>query len=314
VIVALVLLGLIAFVSWRAVDRGLRPAHRLAAKLDAIDVQHVPERLEAGELPAELQPVADKSDALIQRVHAALERERRTTADIAHELRTPLSELLTVSEVALRDGRDARAMSGALRTVRNVAWRMGRSVSTLLKLARLEMGAEAPARETVDLGALVAEVLRSLASLERERELRVVNTVEPGELVGADADALRIVVSNLLSNALYYSPPRATVECRLDTEERGWRFTVENEAVDLKPEDLRALAQPFWRKDRARSDSNRSGLGLALSRSLAETSGLTLTFELEAGRFRAVLRGPSSASSKPGARRMPVELRVPPHP
>jgi signal transduction histidine kinase len=121
----ILLAGLIAALSWLAVERGLEPARRLAARLDAIRVDDLPAQLEAGELPAELAPVADKIDALIGRVQTALSRERRTTADIAHELRTPVSELLTVSEVALRDGNDARAGRIALAKVRDVAWRMG---------------------------------------------------------------------------------------------------------------------------------------------------------------------------------------------
>ncbi len=299
---SLVLIGLIAFICWIAVERGLEPANRLAATLDAIQVDHIPERLDAGELPSELEPMAEKTDALIQRLDAALKRERRTAADIAHELRTPISEVLTVSEVALRDGRDPEVARRALGTLRDVAWRMARSVSTVLKLARLEMGAETfDARETVDLGGIVQELLRSLSALERERGLQVKNLVDVGELVDGDRDVLRIIVSNLMSNALYYSPPRGIVECRLERLQGQWRFLVENDAVDLRPEDLRTLSEPFWRKDRARADHNRSGLGLALSRALAAKTGMELTFELEDGTFHAILTGPGAINGQTAA-------------
>lgn len=292
---ALVLIGLIAFLSWRAVRRGLEPANRLAAILDAIEVERLPERLEVGELPVELAPVADKTDALIRRVDTALERERRTSADIAHELRTPISELITASEVALRNGLDVEGARRTLGTMHDVAWRMGRSVSTLLKLARLEMGAETFERKSVDLGGIVREHLRSLASVERAAALRVTNLVAPGALVEGDQDVLRIVVSNLLSNAFTYSPPRGAVECRLEHSPGGWRFLVENEARDLAPADLERLSQPFWRKDGARADRDRSGLGLALSCALAERTGLALSFELEERSFQAVLSGPAGS-------------------
>ena len=288
-VVSVVLIALIAILSWTAVKSGLEPANRLAAALDAIEVDHLPQSLEVGELPAELGPVAEKTDALIRRVDTTLERERRTTADIAHELRTPISEMLTVSEVALRNGRDAEGVRRALGTVRHVAWRMARSVSTLLKLARLEMGAETFDREGVNLGGIVGEILRSLSPLERERELRVNNLVGAAGLVEGDREVLRIVLSNLLGNALYYSPRRGLVECRLELLDGGWRFLVENDAPDLRSEDLRVLSEPFWRKDRARADRSRSGLGLALSRALAEKTGLEMAFELEDGTFRAVL-------------------------
>ncbi len=285
------LIAMIGFLSWTAVRRGLDPANRLAATLDAIEVDRLPASLDVGELPSELGPVADKTDALIRRVDIALRRERRTTADIAHELRTPISELITVSEVALRNGLDVPGAKKALGTVRDVAWRMGRSLSTLLKLARLEMGAETFDREPVDLGRIVRELLRSLAAIERERDLRVENLIGASDAVEGDREVLRIVVSNLLSNALYYSPMRGTVTCRLEPRADGWRFLVENDAHDLRQEDLPALSEPFWRKDRARTDRDRSGLGLALSRALAEKTGMQLAFELEAGIFRATLHG-----------------------
>jgi signal transduction histidine kinase len=287
----LVLIGMLGFLSWTAVRRGLEPANRLAATLDAIEVDSLPASLDVGELPSELEPVAETTNALIQRVDVALKRERRTTADMAHELRTPISEMLTVSEVALRNGLDVAGAKKALGTVRDVAWRMGRSLSTLLKLARLEMGAETFDRDAVDLGGIVSELLRSLSALERERELRVENLVGARAPVQGDREVLRIVVSNLLSNALYYSPTRGTVRCTFDPHDDGWRLQVENDARDLREEDLPALSEPFWRKDRARTDRDRSGLGLALSHALAEKAGMELAFELTDGKFRATLHG-----------------------
>lgn len=288
VVSVVVVLG-IGFLSWRAVKRGLEPANRLAAALDRVRMDDLPKSLGAGPLPLELLPVAEKTDALIARVETALERERRTSADIAHELRNPISELLTVSEVALRDASDVAGSRRALSTVRDVAWRMGGLVSTLLKLARLEMGAETFERAEVDLGGLIRDLTRSLSSMQRERGLRFDDRIGRGEIVEGDSDVLRIVVSNLLGNAFYYAPRRSAVECRLERGAGGWKLVVENEAADLRPADLRFLSEPFWRKDRARTDRNRSGLGLALSSALAEKSGMELSFELEDGVFRAVL-------------------------
>jgi signal transduction histidine kinase len=286
---SLAVLGLVAVLCWRTVARGLASTNRLARALEAIEVARLPEHIDAGGLPRELEPMARKTEELVRRLGAALERERRTTADIAHELRTPISELITVSEVALRNGRDPDATRRALGTLHDVAWHMGRSVSTLLKLARLEMGAETFAHRSVDLSSLVRELLRALASVGREREIAVEDRVGPGERVEGDEDVLRIVLSNLLSNALYYSPPRSTVVCSLERAGHDWRFVVENDAPELRPADLRALSEPFWRKDRARTDRDRSGLGLALSRALAERARMTLVFELAGARFRAIL-------------------------
>ena len=288
------LIGLIAVSSWLAVERGLEPAKRLAARLDAVEVEHLPAHLDVGRLPRELAPVAAKTDLLIQRVDAALARERRTTADIAHELRTPISELLTVAEVALRDGHDPEGSRRALGTIRDVAARMGRSVATLLELARLEMGASRLERIQVDVGALVAELLRPLSGSARERALELSCSVGPGELVEGDREVLRIILSNLLGNALRYATRASVVACRFERLSQGWRLVLENQTDELQPADLKSLSEPFWRKDRARADREHSGLGLALSRALADKAGLALAFELEGRTFRAVL-GPRAS-------------------
>lgn len=289
---SVLVIALVALLAWYAVRRGLEPLGRLAGALDRIDVEQPPTRLQVGPLPAELEPVVEKTDALMQRVGEALERERRTTADIAHELRTPISELLTVSEVALRDGRDAGAARRALIVCRDVAARMGRAVATLLKLARLEQGSERFERTDVDLAGIVADELRALGGLQRERDLRVTCALPGPESAGfvvGDAGVLRIVVSNLLSNACSYSPAGSAVEVCLEIAGRAWRLTVVNRAAGLEPSDLGTLAAPFWRKDRARADRERTGLGLALSTALAAKAGLELEFALEGDVFRASL-------------------------
>src|SRR5262245_54352020 len=155
------------------------------------------------------------------------------------------------------------------------------------------MGAVASERVPVDLAALVRDGLRSLEAAGRKRGLVVRNELgngavggEPGETattVEGDPEVLRIVVSNLPDNALHYATPASTVCCRFERSARGWRLAVENRTDELEPADLQALSEPFWRKDRARSDRNHSGLGLALSRALADQAGLALGFELEHG-------------------------------
>ncbi len=295
---ALLLLVALAVVAVRAVGRGLAPARRVAEALDAVRIDDLPESLDLGPLPEELAPIGEKTDALVRRVERALEQERRTAADIAHELRTPISEILTVSEVALRDDGDPAGARRALGTVRDVARHMGRSVATLLKLAWLEMGAESRDRVVVDLGALVREQLRPLEAARAERGLRLANQVAPGTLVDEDEDVVRIVVSNLLANAVAYTPAGAAVRCALEEDAAGWALVVENPCGDLRTADLDSLSRPFWRKDRARTDRGRFGLGLALSCALADRAGLTLSFELADGLFRARLAGAGRAARR----------------
>lgn len=293
-------MGLLALLMRRTVERGLEPANRLAASLAAVRVSDLPERLELGPMPAELQPVARTADELVRRVDVALQRERRTTADIAHELRTPISEVLTASEVALRNGHDPAHTRATLGTIRDVAWGMGHTLATLLKLARLEMGEELAQRSELDLAALVEENVRRQAGAARERDIEFVVQVAPGSVVQADAEVAAIVVSNLFSNAVQHAPGPGSVAVTAASDGDGWSLRVENDAGELTEADLASLAAPFWRKHDDRG-ARGSGLGLALSTALATQGGLQLVFELRGGRFLATL-GPARerASSHPG--------------
>lgn len=285
--VGIALLVSIGCLAWFAVGRGLAPAQRLSAELDAIDVDDLPKSIDVGAPPAELARVVETTNALIGRVDRALEREKRTSADIAHELRTPITEILTAAEVALRNGHDEGHLRETLAGVRDTSAGMGRAVSTLLKLASLDGGGEPPRREPVDMGLTVREVLRGLAGAAAERGLDVRNEVDPEAEVAGDADVLRIVITNLLSNAVSYSPASSRVTCRLAASGDDWTFEVENPAPDLTPDDMRVLTEPFWRKQTSRTDRRHTGLGLALSAALAERAGLELSLVLEEGTFRA---------------------------
>ena len=150
--------------------------------------------------------------------------------------------------------------------------------------------------------------MRSLAAVERERGLRVDNKVAPGDLVAADADVLEIVVANLADNALGYAPRGGRVVCRLERGEDRWRLLVENDVVDLRPEDLAALTEPFWRKHRAANGRDHAGLGLALTLALVKKSGMELGFELHEGTFRAVL---SDFAELPPTAQRPQPARAP---
>lgn len=282
----LVLVGLIGVVSRRAVDAALAPARRVARALGELDVERLPERLAVGDVPRELEPITETSDALIRRVDEALQRERRTTAAVAHELRTPISELVTVADVALRDGRDPESSRRALAKSRDVAWRMGESVATLLRLARLHAKPEAFERLEVALAPLVADALRS--SNGRAAPARVVDEVPTDARIAGDPEVVRIVLGNLIGNALHYTPSDGLVRCAVDD---AGAFVIENGPVELTPDDVAHLGEPFWRKDRARTDRAHTGLGLALSRALADRSGLTLEFRLDGTTLRARLAG-----------------------
>lgn len=274
-----VLLGAVFLVVPRVLRRGLVPLDRLGEQAAAIDAGSLAVRFPTTSLPAELQPITGRLNDLLARLEAAFERERRYSADLAHELRTPLAELRSLAECALK-WPEARE-PGTDRDVLASALQMEALVTRLLTLARGERGQLAVGCEPVDVAATVAAAWQPFAARAAERRLAVEIT-GPAVRVPADPVLLRSILGNLFDNAVDYSPPGGTISI---TVEAGGGVWVANPSGALTPEDVARLFERFWRKETARTGGEHVGLGLNLARTFATAMDWKLEVKLDSGRL-----------------------------
>lgn len=285
VLIILLVLGL--------VGRGLRPVARIAAEARAIDERTLDRRLSTGELPAELMPIAEQFNALLDRLRSAFMRERRFTADVAHELRTPVAELRSTTEVAIRWPDDEETASFLPQNALQIALQMERLVENLLRLSQSQSGSLRLDLESVDVEPLINSIWALLESRALERRLRANIEAEAGLGVVTDRAILGGIISNLLDNAVEHSPERGEVNLRARRAGGGIEICVVNTNETIGEGDLAFLVEPFWRKDAARTDGNHAGLGLALADEFARILGGTLKLGLDAGgRFSATVSLP----------------------
>ena len=264
--------------------RGLAPLRSLAHAITKLDEHALATRLSGLEAPAELQVVVARLDDLLARLEAAFARERELTAEVAHELRTPLAGLRSTIEVALDRERDGAAYRTALASCLSICDQTQRTVEVLLSLARLDAGTLAATPGPVDVAALAGEVAAGYIARAAERSLELAIDLHP-TTARADADQLRIVLANLLDNAVSYADPGTAV--RVEIEASALRVSNQTELADASH-----VFDRFWRADGART-AGHVGLGLALSRKLVEVGGGTLTAELVGGRFVATVALPA---------------------
>lgn len=259
------------------VRRLLSPLARLAEQTAAINAASLHSRFTTAGLPAELAPVAERLNDLLSRLEQSFERERRFTADAAHELRTPIAELRSLAEVALKWPEDATATAEAFRDALAIAQRMEALVAGLLTLARYEAGKQPLASEPVSLAALATEIWTPL--MESIRDKQITATIEiPGDFtVNTDGTLLRLIVTNLLTNAAEYTPRNGVVRIHAVQRDGTFTFNVTNTVTGLLTDDLPHLFERFWRKDVSRTGSEHSGLGLALAKACADALGMSLT-------------------------------------
>lgn len=281
-VLALVLMVLLGIFVIRHVFTALRHAGDQISGLDAA----APLNPIGQAFPVELRPFAEAFNTGVNRLYEALDRERRFSENVAHELRTPIAEIRASAEAALASGDAALAKAGMQHAVA-ACTRMQRSVDTLLLLTRLESGQDVPELDPMDLAATVDGLLSGLSGTAQARSRRVAWQRPASAWVRSDIGIVERILSNLLRNALEYAPEGSTITCQLRQGGTGWWFEISNVAGDLVEADLQHFGQRFWRKQSEGATAHHAGLGLALTRGLTQALRLPLRFELRQGRLHA---------------------------
>jgi signal transduction histidine kinase len=217
-------------------------------------------------------------DEMAASIEADREFERRLTADVAHELRTPLQAIQATVE-AMQDG-VLPADGEHLGVVRNETVRMGRLADSILELSRLE-NRSAPFRKApIDPAVPLSRSVEAHRALLESLDLNIVTEIDEGSTVSADPDRLTQTFSNLISNAARYTPEGGTVTVRLHASPKQAVITVSDTGIGI-PEDQREyIFTRFWRSDAARERSRSGfGIGLAVVREIVEQHGGSVSFQ-----------------------------------
>lgn len=301
---------LAAVLVWRALARGFRPIDAIAAQVRGVEAEGLGARIAVPDVPLELAPIVEQVNAMLKRLDASFERERRFTGHVAHELRTPIAELRTLASVGSRWPGDEASVVRFFEDVGEVARRMERLVADLLLLARCQAGVETARGVPTDLREAVTSAWSALAPETRAVAPPLRLDVPDDLRIESDPDKLSIVLGNVLGNAASHAQPGGEVRCVARRTADGFRLDVENAAEPLSREDLDRIAEPFWRKDSARSPGEHAGLGLTLVSALATLLHLDVRFEQDPdGTFRVRLEGRALPGGHPvGAPNPPLAV------
>ena len=270
---------LVAALSIRfVVRRGLAPLDELSLQVAAIRETDLDEVIEVDDAPAELVPIVTSFDSTRARLAKAFAREKRFTADAAHELRTPIAGMRATLEVVLRRERSTAEHREAAAQCLDIALSMQETVESLLLLAR--SGSEAAERGPVDMEAALRRAFSGVAETLDQRRLTVrYRTSESGTAVATGVPALfERIAANLASNAASYAIEGSAIDVVATSTNGDSVLMVANECDPLPADTSERAFEPFWRADVARTDKGaHTGLGLALVRTCAEAMDGTAT-------------------------------------
>jgi two-component system heavy metal sensor histidine kinase CusS len=267
---AAIALGILAsgLLGWLAAGRGLAPVRSMARVAHTITASRLNDRLGVGTLPVELVGLAEAFNAMLSRLEESFRRLSEFSSDLAHELRTPISNLLTQTHVALSRSRTADEYREVLYSNVEEFDRLARMIGDMLFLAKADNGMIVPRTETVDLAAEVRDLFDYYDALVEERGVRLELAGE-GTVQG-ERLMIRRAISNLLSNAVNHTPRGGRVDVRIEPVDSAQvRIVVENQGDTIRAEHLPRLFDRFYRVDPARQRmSEGAGLGLAITKSI----------------------------------------------
>lgn len=277
--------------AWAA-RSGLRPLRRMSAVARGISAQSLNARLSEAQMPPELAEMAHSFNAMLARLDDSFQRLSAFSADIAHELRTPLSNLLTHTQVTLTRPRPIEDYREALHSnLEELQW-MAQLVNDMLYLAKADHGLLMPKREPLTLADEADALLEFFAPLAEDAAVTL--SREGTARIEGDRSMLRRALSNLLDNALRFTPASGEVRLAIQDLPNTVRVSVENTGGEISAQLLPRLFDRFYRADPARQEgsSEHAGLGLAITQSIVRAHGGQIHCESDRGWTRFVIELP----------------------
>jgi len=255
---------------WWLSTRAIRPIKAISGTASKIASGDLSQRIPFGDTENELDQLAGVLNSTFARLEAAFAQQARFTSDAAHELRTPVSVMLTQTQSVLTRERSNAEYRETIEACQRAAQRMRGLTESLLELARLDAGQELMRRDEVDLGQITAESVEHLRPLAATRGISIQSALSVVKCRG-DADRLKQVITNLISNAIYYNKEGGEIKVSSAQDDQSAILKVSDTGVGIPAENFPHIFERFWRADQSRTQADgRSGLGLAIAHAIVE--------------------------------------------
>src|SRR6266481_5275667 len=274
-----------AFIAVMVTKRGLRPLREMTESVARVGPTHLKERVTPAEWPRELKPLAVAFDDMLKRLDDSFTRLSQFSADLAHDLRTPIANMLGEAQVALTRDRTADEYRETIESAVAECERLSRIVDNLLFVARVDAEREPIARKWFDAGAAVKKIAAFYQTADDDHHVTI--SCSGNGQVYADPDLFERAVGNLLDNALRFTAEHGSIRVAVSRHNSDFEVAVSDNGVGIAAEHLPRVFDRFYRAESSRG-SDGAGLGLALVKSIVDLHGGTARIQSEIGRGTTV--------------------------
>jgi two-component system heavy metal sensor histidine kinase CusS len=266
--------------------RGLRPLGEMTRSLERVGPTHLNERVPPDRWPRELRPLAVAFDDMLDRLEDSFTRLSQFSADLAHELRTPVANILGEAQVTLTRARTSDEYREVIESTVSECERLSKIVDNLLFLARAEAAREQIQRTLFDGRAAIEKIAAYYQTIAEDRH--VVITCEGKGEIHADPLLFGRALSNLVDNAVHFTPDGGAIRISIEVHDAQSEISVSDTGCGIAAEHLPRVFDRFYRADSSRS-SHGAGLGLALVKSITDLHGGSATLNSEVNRGTTVV-------------------------
>lgn len=275
-----------------AASKGIAPVQQLIQAASGIDEAHTHTRLPVPQVKDEIHQLATTFNELLQRLDSSIHREKQFTADASHEIRTPLTAIRGTLEVLIRKQREPAQYKDKINLVIGEVDRLHGMLDQLLQLARLESGRVPVHVIPLKLGVRLASVAEKWQHRLTEKGMALHLEIPPEAIVATDSEMLDIVLDNIIGNAIKYGQAGGKIDCVWQPENNA--LSIRDDGPGIPSGQLPYVFDRFYRTDDSRSSAVPGyGLGLSISKKLAELLGIDLTVNSQEGKGTAfILRFP----------------------
>jgi two-component system heavy metal sensor histidine kinase CusS len=274
-----------ALIATVVTKQGLRPLGEMTQSLGRIGPTHLKERVAPASWPLELQPLAIAFDDMLERLDDSFTRLSQFSADLAHELRTPIANMMGEAQVALTRDRTVAEYRETIESTVSECERLSGIVDNLLFVARVDAAREPIGRKRFDARKAVEKIAAFYQTIADDRHVTI-SCSGDGQIC-ADPDLFERAVGNLLDNALRFTPENGSIQIALAERDADFEIAVSDNGCGIAHEHLPRVFDRFYRADPSRG-SDGAGLGLALVKSIVDLHGGSASIESEVDRGTTV--------------------------